>query len=92
MGESLTLNRSVGDGRRWASEGPRVPWKPGNAGGGKGPWFWVLRTEPRRGDWPLGLTTPAEIRTLQKKLYGWAKRRGRPERRVAVPTASHAWS
>ena len=52
MRESLTLNRPVEDGPRWASEGPIVPRKPGNAGRGKGPWFWVLRTEPRRGDWP----------------------------------------
>ena len=27
-------------GSSWASEGPIVPTKPGNAGGGKGPWFW----------------------------------------------------
>jgi hypothetical protein len=52
--ESLTLNRSAGDGPGWVSEGPIVPRKPGNAGRGKGPWFCVLRTEPRRGDWPPG--------------------------------------
>jgi hypothetical protein len=49
---SLPLDCSVGGGLRWASEGPIVPRKPGNAGGGKGPWFWALRTESRRGDWP----------------------------------------
>jgi hypothetical protein len=27
-----------------------VPVKPGNAGGGKGPYFWVLLKEPRQGD------------------------------------------
>jgi hypothetical protein len=27
--------------------GATVPLKPGNSGGGKEPWFWVLRTEPR---------------------------------------------
>jgi len=27
-------------------------YRQGDAGGGKGPWFWVLRTELRRGDWP----------------------------------------
>jgi len=42
--ESLTLNRSAGDGPGWVSEGSIVPRKPGNAGGGKWPWFWVLRT------------------------------------------------
>jgi len=50
--ESLTLNRLVEGGPRWASEGPMIPGKPGNAGGGKRPWFWVLLKEPRRGDWP----------------------------------------
>jgi len=28
-----------------------VPWRPGNAGGGKGPCFGVLLKEKRRGDW-----------------------------------------
>jgi hypothetical protein len=50
--ESLTLNRSAGSGPKWDPEGPVVPGKPGNSGGGKGPWFWVLWKEPRRGDWP----------------------------------------
>ena len=49
---SLPLDCPEGGGPRWASEGPIVPMKPGNAGGGKGPWFWVLRTESRKGDWP----------------------------------------
>jgi len=49
---SQPCNRPLGVGPRWASEGPIVPRKPDNAGGGKGPWFWVLRTESRRGDWP----------------------------------------
>ena len=30
-----------------ASEGPIVPMKPGNAGGGKEPWFGVRLNEPR---------------------------------------------
>ena len=33
------------------SERPIVPRKPGNAGGGKGPHFWMLRRELWRGDW-----------------------------------------
>jgi len=33
--------------RREESEGPIVPSRPGNAGGGKGPWFGVRREEPR---------------------------------------------
>jgi RNA-directed DNA polymerase len=42
------------------------------AGGGKGPWFWVLwkeRRVRRLGD----LVTPEKIRNLQKKLYVKAK-------------------
>jgi len=40
-------------GRRVAqeSQGPIRPRNPGNAGGGKGPWFGVRSNEPRQGDW-----------------------------------------
>jgi hypothetical protein len=48
--ESLILNAPAEERPRRASEGLIVPWKPGNSGGGKEPWFWVLWTEPRRGD------------------------------------------
>lgn len=42
---------NVGIGRRAVqeSERPIVPMKPGNAGGGKGPRFWVLLKETRTG-------------------------------------------
>ena len=40
-------NRSVVDGLRQESEGLIVPRKPGNAGGGKGPWFGVCLDETR---------------------------------------------
>jgi hypothetical protein len=40
--ESLTLNGSAGSRPERASEGLVVPLRPGNAGGGKEPWFWVL--------------------------------------------------
>ena len=36
----------------WESEGPIVLMKSGNAGGGTGPWFWVLWKQKRMGDWP----------------------------------------
>ena len=36
---------------RQESQGPIRPMKPGNAGGGKGPWFGVCSNEPREGDW-----------------------------------------
>src|SRR5262245_56904521 len=42
--------KGAAEGRaRQASEGLVVPSKPGNAGGGKGPWFGVRPNEPRRG-------------------------------------------
>jgi hypothetical protein len=40
---AATANRRGGNavfGSTWESEGLAVPVKPGNAGGGKGPWFW----------------------------------------------------
>ena len=36
---------------RQASEGLIGPENPGNAGGGKEPWFGVRSNEPRWGDW-----------------------------------------
>ncbi len=33
------------------SEGLIRPMNPGNAGGGKGPWFGMRLNEPREGDW-----------------------------------------
>jgi hypothetical protein len=34
------------------SERPIVPWKPGNAGGGKGPWFKrSVESDRTAGDW-----------------------------------------
>jgi len=47
--------------------------KPGNAGGGKGPWFWVLWKEAEERGLAMSLATPEKIRTLQKKLYVKAK-------------------
>jgi hypothetical protein len=42
---------SIGSGARQASEGLIRPRNPGNAGGGKEPWFGVCLKEPREGDW-----------------------------------------
>ena len=55
-----------------ASSDP-TPWKPGNAGGGKEPWFWVLVRKRRVREIGMRLTTPPAIRTLQRKLYVKAK-------------------
>lgn len=40
--ERRRLQQVIGDDQTWPvrmEEGPVVPRKPGNAGGGKGPWF-----------------------------------------------------
>ena len=42
-------NRPIGAGLWQESEGLIVPRKPGNAGGGKGPWFGVCLDETRGG-------------------------------------------
>ena len=64
---------AAGVGRGRESEGLVLPWKPGNAGGGKEPWFWVLVREWRVREIGMRLTTPPAIRTLQRKLYVKAK-------------------
>lgn len=36
------IQQEAGDGRTWRlgmADGPVIPMRPGNAGGGKGPWF-----------------------------------------------------
>ena len=55
------------------SERPIVPSKPGNAGGGKGPWFQV---NVRRGDSReigVSLVPPAKVGKLQAALHTKAK-------------------
>jgi hypothetical protein len=50
VGQVGRLANGPAEGRaRQASEGLVVPSKPGNAGGGKGPWFGVRPNEPRTG-------------------------------------------
>jgi hypothetical protein len=41
--------------------------KPGNAGGGKAPYFWSAFEEDETGVSGLGLIPPEKVRTLQKK-------------------------
>jgi hypothetical protein len=53
-GRPVALARLMANGpaegrARQASEGLILPLKPGNAGGGKGPWFGVRPNEPRTG-------------------------------------------
>ena len=59
---------------RQESEGPIVPQKPGNAGGGKGPWFGHAFRKAKGGrGLAAGLATPERIRKLRGKLYAKAK-------------------
>ncbi len=64
-GDSLTWRRGMADGSV-------VPLKPGNAGGGKGPWF---KTDAGSGEGRrLGnLTTPEGVGKLQAALHAKAK-------------------
>jgi RNA-directed DNA polymerase len=55
------------------TERPVVPLKPGNAGGGKGPWF-KTNARSSEGRWRLGnLSTPKSVRKLQTALHAKAK-------------------
>ena len=56
-----------------ASEGPIVLKKPGNAGGGKGPWFWHASNGEEDRELTLSLE-PERVERLRKKLYEKAKR------------------
>ena len=58
-------NGSTGRRARQESEGLIVLWKPGNAGGGKEPWFEVRVDELRRGGLatPPALTSSSEVHT-----------------------------
>jgi hypothetical protein len=47
----VTEQRPFGGRVQQESQGPIRPMNPGNAGGGKGPWFGVRSNEPREGDW-----------------------------------------
>ncbi len=66
----------------WESERPIVPLKPGNAGGGKGPCFWVLVEGTKGEEIGVSLATPFEVRQFPRKLYLKAKE----ERRHTVST------
>ena len=56
------------------SEGLIVLLKPGNAGGGKGPWFGYAYPMSEGGKGiGISLTTPEKIQELRRKLYHKAK-------------------
>src|SRR5437763_10961401 len=61
----------AGPGRK--SERPIVPTKPGNAGGGKGPWFRNNAQGARVEEIGMDLETPVKIQKLQEALHAKAK-------------------
>ena len=55
------------------SEGSIVPWKPGNAGGGKGPWFKVNVLRGQSREIGVSLLPPDKVGKLQEALHAKAK-------------------
>jgi RNA-directed DNA polymerase len=73
VGDRL-LQRPLGGRSVWKSEGLILPWKPGNAGGGKGPYFWCASEEAEERRSAKRPKTPEKIRIPQRKLYSKARR------------------
>jgi hypothetical protein len=72
MAWSRMTNRTLvraGSGRHKVTERLVVPMKPGNAGGGKGPWF---RTNARRSE-GQEIGQPSNSQKLQRALHAKAK-------------------
>jgi len=55
------------------SEGSIVPSKPGNAGGGKGPWFKVNVLRGQSREIGVSLVPPDKVGKLQEALHAKAK-------------------
>lgn len=55
------------------AERPVVPSKPGNSGGGKGPWFEVNVRSGKSKEIGVSLQTPEKVRKLQAALHVKAK-------------------
>src|SRR4029077_17293396 len=64
-------------GLRGMAERPVLPTKPGNAGGGKGPWFKDDAGRSEREEIGVSLRTPERVWKLQGALH--AKAKGRTE-------------
>ncbi len=60
-------------GPRGESERPIVPSKPGNAGGGKGPWFRVNVRSGESREIGVSLIPPPKVQKLQETLHAKAK-------------------
>lgn len=61
------------------AERPVVPRRPGNAGGGKGPWFKVSVRSGESREIGMSLRPPEKVRKLQETLH--AKAKGSPDYR-----------
>jgi RNA-directed DNA polymerase len=55
------------------SERPIVPSKSGNAGGGKGPWFWANVRSGESREIGVSLIPPPKVQKLQETLHAKAK-------------------
>jgi len=69
--EGGSLQQVAGDGGAWRprmAEGPVVPRKPGNAGGGKGPWL-RINAGSGEGGRLVNLSTPIGVQKLQSALH-----------------------
>ncbi len=82
-GKSRTVRRSTAEqpavregraGLGGMSERPILPEKPGNAGGGKGPWFKSDARRSKGKEIGVSLTTPESVWQLQEALHAKAKR------------------
>ncbi len=58
--------------------------KPGNSGGGKGPYFWDAFEGTKDEEIGVSLKTPEKIRQFQRKLYVKAK-----EEHIGVPPTAN---
>jgi len=62
------------------AERPVLPSKPGNAGGGKGPWFKGNAGRSKDEEIGVSLTTPKSVWELQEALHAQAKSESRSAR------------
>jgi hypothetical protein len=60
------------------SERPVLPEKPGNAGGGKGPWFKSNARRSKGKEIGVSLITPESVWQLQEALQAKKRRENRP--------------
>ena len=74
MADRLGHQAHQASGRKRVAEGLVVPMKPGNSGGGKGPWFQDADEAAGKEAIDDESSNAEKIQTLQRKLYLKAKR------------------